>query len=522
MRYAWAFVLLFVATFALKSQISPGDLSDAHAHLEGVNNCTKCHAAGNKVTNDNCLSCHPSIKASQTNRKGYHASSEVMGKNCYSCHNEHHGRKFRLVNFNKTGFDHRKTGFELQGAHAKQACIACHKSNKKNTWLGLNKNCVTCHNDYHQGKMSSNCLECHNFTSFKESKPFDHSKTRFPLLGKHKALSCKQCHKQVVVNGKTKQNFAGLKYANCNACHQDAHENRFGQDCKKCHTETSFHTLKTNATFDHDKTNFKLLGKHRNLECKQCHTSGDWMKPLKHGLCSDCHKDLIHKGEFAKNGKSPDCSQCHTNDGFDVSTFNVERHQSTAFKLTGSHLATACNSCHYKTGSWHFKNIGSNCVDCHKEEHKGLISSEFYDPSKCTTCHNDSSWNTIEFDHTRTGFTLEGKHAEATCKQCHYRRNKAGQIEQKFAETSPECVSCHRDRHAGQFDVNGQTNCARCHESTHWKVTKFDHSTSRFKLDGAHLNVACSECHKRVNNEKGSYVEYKFESIECSRCHQSL
>lgn len=521
---------LLLSIFAASAQISPGELSNAHAYLEGVSNCTKCHSVGNKVTNDNCLACHPIIRSNQAAHKGYHGSSEVLGKNCYSCHNEHHGKKFRLINFDKKTFDHRKTGFEKKGVHATLDCQECHNvahisdpnlKKKRSTYLGLNKSCLTCHDDYHQGKMSSNCSECHSFDNFENPKAFDHNKTHFPLLGKHKSLTCKQCHKEEVVNGKTRQGFKNLRYANCNACHKDVHDNKFGQDCKKCHQESSFKVIKSGNAFNHDKTDFPLLGQHRLLECKQCHKSGNMTKPLKHGKCSDCHKDEIHKGEFAVNGKSPDCSSCHNNDGFMPSTYTLERHDNSQFKLSGAHEATACIACHKKDGSWHFRNIGKNCVDCHKNEHQGFISEKFYAQANCIDCHNESNWRAVyQFDHNRTNFKLDGKHAELACRECHYAKNAQGVRVQKFAGLSTECAACHKDQHAGQFEVDGKTDCSRCHKTNRWKDSKFNHDSSRFKLEGAHVGVACAECHKLITTPKGTYVEYKFNDIECARCHR--
>lgn len=522
---------LLLGICAATAQISPGDLSNAHAYLEGVSKCTECHTVGNKVTNEKCLACHTEIRSNQAIRKGYHGSTDVMGKNCYSCHNEHHGRKFRLIDFNKKTFDHRKTGFEKKGVHATLDCQKCHRpenitdaklKKKKGTYLGLNKTCLTCHDDYHQGKMSSNCSECHSFDNFKQPKAFDHSKTRFPLKGKHVHLDCKECHKDEVVNGKTRQGFRNLKFANCNACHKDVHENKFGQNCKKCHVETSFHTIKDlNGAFDHDQTNFKLLGKHRLLECKHCHKSGNMTKPLKHGKCSDCHKDEIHKGEFAVNGKSPDCASCHNNDGFMPSTYTLERHNTSQFKLSGAHEATPCISCHHKDGTWKFRKIGEQCVDCHQSEHQGFISEKFYASENCSECHSESNWRTVtQFDHNQTKFKLEDKHAELACRECHYAKNEQGVRVQKFAGLSTDCSACHEDDHAGQFEVAGKTDCTRCHATTSWKDSKFNHDSSRFKLDGAHQKVACAECHKTVTTEKGTFIEYKFDSIECARCHR--
>ena len=56
-------------------------------------------------------------------------------------------------------------------------------------------------------------------------------------------------------------------------------------------------------------------------------------------------------------------------------------------------------------------------------------------------------------------------------------------------------------------------------KTENWVKTKYDHNTSRFKLDGAHATVECKECHKEVTDSKGKYVQYKFKSIECSNCH---
>lgn len=514
----------------LLAQISPGDLSKPHAELEGISNCTKCHEVGNKVTRAKCLECHTEIKKNIVAGKGYHASSDVKGKNCASCHSDHHGRNFDMIKFDKKTFNHAKTGFALKGVHARQECEACHKADRikdpeikkrKGTYLGLNKTCLSCHDDYHQGKMSANCAECHNFESFKKSpKPFDHNKTKFPLLGKHKTVACKECHKPEIKNGKNVQGFSNLKFDNCNACHTDVHKNRFGQDCKKCHTELSFHQIKNLNTFDHDKTDFKLVGKHKLVDCKKCHT-GKMTAPLKHARCTDCHKDE-HHGQFTEKGITPDCNTCHSNYGFKPSEFTVERHNKTKFKLDGAHLATSCSECHNKDGrDWKFRKIGERCVDCHTDVHKGYIPEKFYPNQECTVCHNTSSWGKVQFDHDKTGFKLQGVHASTNCIECHYRKNDKGERIQKFKGMTKECSQCHTDSHVGQFEKEGKTDCLRCHGFDDWKESKFDHDTSRFKLEGAHKNVKCEECHKEVVNRKGKYIEYIFDDISCAKCHKN-
>ena len=157
-----------VTTFA---QISPGDLTNAHAYLEGISNCTKCHDLGESVSKGKCLDCHKEIKSLVNAGRGYHSSTEVKGKDCWKCHSEHNGRNFRIINFNEKTFDHEKTGYSLTGKHAKTECDGCHKTDfiidkelkkRKGTYLGLKADCVGCHEDYHQKTLGGECGNCHN------------------------------------------------------------------------------------------------------------------------------------------------------------------------------------------------------------------------------------------------------------------------------------------------------------------------------------------------------------------------
>lgn len=520
--------LLVVSSFA---QFSPGELSKGHANLEGTSNCTKCHTTGSKNSSQKCLDCHKEIKASIVSKKGFHGTAEVGTKECITCHIEHKGRGFQIAKINKKTFDHSKMGFELKGAHAKKDCNACHKAqfisdpNIKNrlfTYRGLNSNCLNCHSDYHQGKLPSNCLNCHNFETFKNPKivGFDHSKTKFPLKGKHTTLKCNVCHKTEIINGKPAQGFKDLQFTSCTPCHKDVHESKFGNDCQKCHTEDSFHNIKNISTFNHDLTKFVLLGKHKTVNCKSCHKTEHMTDPIKHDRCSTCHIDY-HKGDFIKKGiATPDCNECHTNEGFKTTTFTIKRHNLTNFHLEGAHLATSCTVCHKKQTDWSFKKMGKKCVDCHKSVHKGIMNEKFLENDNCSKCHNTKSWKSVKFDHELTGFKLEGVHATKSCSDCHYMKNSNGERIQKFEGLTKECTECHIDKHINQFAVNGKTECLKCHGFDDWKKIKFDHNTSRFKLEGAHKKALCIKCHKETTDPRGTFVKYKFESFECIVCHK--
>ena len=51
-RNVWVFILLcLLDSLCIRvsnAQISPGELTKSHAHLEGMLNCTKCHVLGDK------------------------------------------------------------------------------------------------------------------------------------------------------------------------------------------------------------------------------------------------------------------------------------------------------------------------------------------------------------------------------------------------------------------------------------------------------------------------------------------
>jgi nitrate/TMAO reductase-like tetraheme cytochrome c subunit len=519
--FSFLFILFFLLQKNLFSQISPGDLTKAHAHLEGLSNCTKCHVLGEKTSNSKCLDCHSEINKLISTARGYHSGSEVKGKNCWSCHSEHNGRNFRIVNFNPDGFNHNKTGYELTGAHKKPECSSCHQNKfisnneikkRSGTYLGLEQNCNSCHKDFHQGTLGNNCSNCHNTEKFRPAAGFNHDKAAFKLTGSHKNVECIKCHPAEERKGEKFQKFKGVIFNNCSSCHKDVHLGKFGTDCQSCHSTNSFHQINQSA-FDHNKTNFPLIGKHNSVKCNDCHKENLSSKP-KHEKCTDCHSDY-HKGEFVENGLIKDCSNCHNESGYSPSLYTVEKHNTTKFQLSGSHLAVPCAGCHFKTNVWHFKTIGLECIDCHNNVHGEEISSKFMGKNNCSGCHNSERWSTISFEHDKTGFILLGKHIAVSCGSCHYRGDNVSK-EFKFSSLGKSCLGCHKDYHYGQFS---EEECERCHTFDNWKPSKFNHSKTRFSLEGAHSKLECIRCHSVVKQNDVSFTRYKLENFKCADCH---
>lgn len=522
-RFNIIILLLLFTCSGVKAQLSPGELSEPHSKMEGLSNCTLCHEFGNKVSDSKCTSCHTEIKQRIQSKNGYHSSSEVVGKECISCHSDHHGKKFRMIMFNKTEFDHSLTGFTLSSPHSKLKCDDCHQAkfisdqnirSKKNTYLGTGTDCLSCHDDYHRKTLSSDCLSCHNSDSFKHAAGFDHNKTKFKLSGKHRVIDCSGCHKVNTSEGQKFQNFA-ISTLNCSGCHEDPHKNKFGQNCSQCHTEVSFSDLKSVGKFDHNTTGYRLEGKHTLADCKSCHKK-NFSEPLNFSRCTDCHTDY-HKGQFVKNGLTTDCSACHDINGFDLFSFTNEQHNMSAFPLQGSHLATACIDCHKRQNEWNFRAIGTSCKDCHEDIHKNVIDVKYYPEQNCKICHTQQNWTTQTFDHSVTEFRLTGAHLKQNCTDCHI-KSAGGKAEQKFSGLSHSCSDCHTDIHHRQFDKMGVTDCSNCHETGSWKG-EFDHDKTAFKLEGKHRDVHCTGCHKSVKEGSSFYINYKLKVFTCESCH---
>ncbi len=362
------------------AQISPGDLSQSHAHLEGMSNCTKCHDLGKKVSINKCLDCHQEIKNLITAKRGYHGNSSHINKECIECHSEHNGRKFEMTRFDKENFDHDLTGYKLEGKHKVVDCGECHLPDniadpeikkRKNTFLGLNKECLSCHEDFHQKTLSKECLSCHNMEAFRPASKFDHDNSRFKLLGSHTRVDCKECHKISNRNGKSFQEFSGISFNDCNSCHNDPHNQRIKGKCSQCHNEVLFSNFIGKGRFNHNSTNFSLKGRHVDIDCYSCHSKTKNPKLVfkdRQGInennCLKCHEDR-HDGKFGK-----DCSQCHNEKSF-ISVKNMDSfdHSLTDYPLSGKHTEVDCKKCH--PGRFSKAISFDACTDCHSDYHNG-------------------------------------------------------------------------------------------------------------------------------------------------------
>ncbi|TMB09772.1 MAG: hypothetical protein E6J65_28560, partial [Deltaproteobacteria bacterium] len=92
-----AAALMLAAAGARADVFSPGPLAQSHANLEGLTNCTKCHVAGGKLSNDTCLVCHKTTRQDITKHRGIHGRLPPAELTCNKCHPEHLGRDADLL-----------------------------------------------------------------------------------------------------------------------------------------------------------------------------------------------------------------------------------------------------------------------------------------------------------------------------------------------------------------------------------------------------------------------------------------
>lgn len=568
--FAWmSGAILFWLAPLSHAQISPGPLARPHQFLSGTTNCTTCHKLAAGQATFRCMECHTEIASRVNAHKGLHSAYNVRSgssQECIRCHSDHNGEDFPLIKWDIKTFDHKQTGYILEGKHAGLACNRCHAADKiapserpaikvkdlNKTFLGLSTNCVPCHQDEHKGRLGPNCAQCHNFSDWKTVKveQFDHAKTRYPLTGLHAQVKCEKCHTPGPDN---KPRYAGIPFGLCSDCHSDPHKGSFAQGCQACHTTNGWKKISlpaVNERFDHSRTKYPLMGKHVNVGCIQCHGSGDFKKPLAFDKCMDCHKPDPHNGQFAKRPGGGECASCHTVEGWKPSTFKIKEHATSAYPLQGGHAKLECAQCHIPKGKdTLFKVKFQKCTDCHADRHAAQFAAAPYF-NACDRCHNLDGYRPSTFTlarHKDTHFLLTGGHIAIPCADCH---KTSAELLSKQPTMTPlgvpveakpaavyhwqnlDCTSCHSDPHKGQFKqrmlqtkINGApAGCEACHSTKSWKeLSRFDHAKTSFALVGAHRATACIDCHKPPNLEtKLVNVDFTAAPTKCEECHEDI
>jgi len=313
-----------------------------------------------------------------------------------------------------------------------------------------------------------------------------------PFTAETMANRCASCHTDIAaqmfdvakLHGAIKQKSATLACRDCHPDHRGA--------------SASLTDIGSNS-FPHEALGYSLQGHqrtaaHQPFTCKDCHNAD--VTTFTQDVCESCHSQMdiaftqAHVLTYGTN-----CLACH--DGVD--RFGDDfTHSGFVFQLKGKHADVACIKCHLAARTVaDLQAAPQACFACHQKDdkHQGQFGTD------CSACHNPNNWSDATFDHNLSAFKLDGKHANVKCEECH--------VNKVFKGTPQDCYSCHKnnDEHKGQFG----TDCSACHTTKGWDGATFDHNLSAFKLEGAHAQVRCEECHKNG--------VFKGTPSTCSSCH---
>lgn len=512
---------------------SPGVLTAVHQRepdLDGRWGCASCHGGWGTSMAEACLECHAPIAEQLEARRGLHGTLAAdQAARCSLCHSEHHGPDFFPVNrqsFALAGvpdpqaFDHERVGWPMAGPHLELGCAECHEHADVDVlpegatrFLGLDRNCASCHEDVHEGRLGSRCADCHGQESTTDLFFVDHADV-LPLVGGHAlgdatGLDCRSCHAEGDEHS-LEALFARApalrpRERSCASCHESPHARKFlvqvaavvtrsaGQSCGACHLSEHPTFADEGATVtpeQHAASGFALDAPHAEVTCDRCHAPEladfDARYPGRGAdQCHACHDDP-HDGQFAEGPFSTGgCLACHERHAFEPHAFDATKHALAALVLDGRHLEASCEECHrvpHDGAARVFRGTASRCEDCHDDAHRGFFDARLAEqalarlatgaaglgrhgkPGSCAECHDTTRFADPReaFDHGRwTGFALEGSHAQASCESCHPRAARPdatgrafGHVQDLFGEVAG-CASCHDDPHQGLFDAAG-------------------------------------------------------------------
>ena len=191
--------------------------------------------------------------------------------------------------------------------------------------------------------------------------------------------------------------------------------------CGQCHTPTGWRPLLAVTRFNHEKTNFPLLDKHKFADCIQCHT-GSTNEELHQfsnaeSNCQSCHMD-IHFGFLGTS-----CENCHNSQSWEMSNWRKATDH-FAFPLEGMHAQIECTDCHGLGANQISGALTNDCFSCHmKDYNQALATGTHSENSNCILCHNTRGWTPADMSHHDLFFPIfTGKHRGewSSCEaECH-------------------------------------------------------------------------------------------------------
>jgi hypothetical protein len=143
----------------------------------------------------------------------------------------------------------------------------------------------------------------------------------------------------------------------------------------------------------------------------------------------------------------------------------------------------SCMKCHNED----FEVPVQGCLACHPEIAQRISAKKGYHQDKgeeCAVCHSEHQGkdfklfelDTEDFDHTETGYKLEGAHSHVSeCRSCHSKENThPRKTALSYLMKKSGCPSCHKPPHPGRQEI-----CLSCHTQDNWIVDIWDSEEAR-------------------------------------------
>jgi hypothetical protein len=457
---------------------------------------------------------------------------EDINFECEACHS--------MKGWSGVRFDHADSvGFVLEGRHVDAECRGCHTLKDFSI---VNRQCVSCHKDIHEGKLGPDCLKCHTTDEFTIFNIEDiHAETNFPLMGRHALADCQSCH-----TGLPRGDLS-FRSTRCVECHQQQYlevpspnhvSAAFSTECDQCHQMNSWRPA---LLADHDVFFPIFSGEHAGQwdDCTTCHTDPNSFQVFS---CFGCHEhnradtDEDHEGIPGYNYNSQDCLICHPTG--EAGSF-VD-HDALYFPIfTGAHSGqwSACSDCHDNPAD----RSQFNCLACHQpittDNLHQSINGYVYLSTACFTCHPDGS--RVEFtEHDAAYFPIySGNHGGVwdECSDCHIDPANRSVF---------SCLTCHQqaatdNTHTGISAYSYESSaCFACHptgaggefaehDALYFPIYTGTHATVWDDCSDCHIDpddrsvYSCTVCHTQAetNPIHGGITSYVWESSACFTCH---
>lgn len=318
------------------------------------------------------------------------------------------------------------------------------------------------------------------------SHPFEH---RAHVL---KGVNCKECHADVSLAGEVGDvHFPTPK--DCVRCHEKPHDTR---DCRTCHTEAyvreSAELARKHLRFEHKQHMAQVKG-----DCVRCHVgvaepNPTALRPVM-ATCFGCH---AHQDQWQVR----DCDGCHVDLGTEhVKPTSHVVHEGDFVREHGVRAASArdlCSTCHSER----------YCASCHGVGTVPILPArQAFDSPQLSGLHRAG----FRARHAEEARAQPGVcttcHSEASCKDCHSRRNVAAGGGARNPHP-PDWLTPGRGggQHGTQARID-PASCAGCHGGA-----------------GEQLCVGCHKVGGSGGNPHGAgfrSTKNKTRDVPCRLCH---